>query len=43
MSRAHDGTASRSAMAGSTAMTYHAWRGLRMLKTEDDPGSLRQR
>ena len=30
----HGGMAGRAAMADSTAMTYHAWYGLRVLKTE---------
>jgi len=39
----YDGMASRAAMADSTGMTYYAWDGIRVLKTEDGAGALRQR
>ena len=39
----YDGMASRAAMVDSTGMTYYAWDGIRVLKTEDDAGALRQR
>jgi len=39
----YDGMASRAALVDSTGMTYYAWDGIRVLKTEDGAGSLRQR
>jgi len=39
----YDGMAHRAALVDSTGMTYYAWDGIRVLKTEDGAGSLRQR
>jgi len=39
----YDGLASPASLFDSTGMTYFAWDGIRVLKSEDEEGDLKQR